>query len=669
MAVLAVPDKVKERWDRWNLRVAIAVSLALQIVLIFFSSSRKRRGKTWIIIGIWSAYLLADWVAAVAVGLISSKQGKDCGPHDNAELLAFWAPFLLLHLGGPDTITAFSLEDNELWIRHLLSLILQVLAAIYVLLQTIPGNRLLVPTILVLIAGTIRFAERTRALYLACLDHFGESVCRKPNPGPEYERVVQMYSSITKANLPARTKMIKGPDEEYQNYPEEVGSSDQMSSRAVLQYAFTFFNSFKGLIVGLLLGSQERLASREFFLNRNSFDVFRILVVELSLLYEVLHTKIVVVRCKKGYFFRIVNFICILAASISFAFISKDGYRKIDIIITVALLAGAIALDIISFVMLIFSDWTIIAHSNGIVPYIESMVIERRRWSNLVGQYNFMSWCIHDYPESFSKLIEVLGVKGMLDTIKIALYSSDKELDPNAWHLIFKELKHKALTAKTVELGKKICLQRGDGILSDTPNRHLKWSVSDIEYVESLLLWHIATDICHNKYDSSEDENRDLCNLLSHYMFYLLVAEPTMMATVSGNWQIIFQDTFADTKRYLHKSSILDEKSACQQLFRVEADINPSAVKGGLSKSVLVDACILAQQLVKSNTNPWKLMSQVWVELLSYAAINCRPNIHAQQPSRGGELLTLVWLLMNHLGLGTQFQDANVARIKFVVRK
>ncbi|KAK1577305.1 hypothetical protein Q3G72_020545 [Acer saccharum] len=40
----------------------------------------------------------------------------------NTELTAFWAQFLLLHLGGPVTITAYALEDNELWLRHFLGL-------------------------------------------------------------------------------------------------------------------------------------------------------------------------------------------------------------------------------------------------------------------------------------------------------------------------------------------------------------------------------------------------------------------------------------------------------------------------------------------------------------------------------------------------------------------
>ena len=36
-------------------------------------------------------------------------------PNNNNTLMAFWAPFLLSHLGGPDNIMAYSLEDNELW--------------------------------------------------------------------------------------------------------------------------------------------------------------------------------------------------------------------------------------------------------------------------------------------------------------------------------------------------------------------------------------------------------------------------------------------------------------------------------------------------------------------------------------------------------------------------
>ncbi|KAJ7003227.1 hypothetical protein NC653_008463 [Populus alba x Populus x berolinensis] len=102
----------------------VLFSLFLQILLIMFGSRRKRITRIWIRVLVWSSYLLADMVAAVALGVLSRSQLGEIGDNiqfakENSSLRAFWAPFLLVHLGGLDTITAFSIEDNDLWLRHL----------------------------------------------------------------------------------------------------------------------------------------------------------------------------------------------------------------------------------------------------------------------------------------------------------------------------------------------------------------------------------------------------------------------------------------------------------------------------------------------------------------------------------------------------------------------
>lgn len=94
-------------------------------------------------------------------------------------------------------------------------------------------------------------------------------------------------------------------------------------------------------------------------------------------------------------------------------------------------------------------------------------------------------------------------------------------------------------------------------------------------------------------------------------------------------------------------------------------------MKGDRSKSVLFEASRLAKELKKiEEKKKWDIVSRVWVELLSYAASHCRATAHAQQLSKGGQLATLVWLMMAHFGLGEQFQiNEGHARAKLIVRK
>nr|DAD43530.1 TPA_asm: hypothetical protein HUJ06_001760 [Nelumbo nucifera] len=146
------------------------------------------------------------------------------------------------------------------------------------------------------------------------------------------------------------------------------------------------------------------------------------------------------------------------------------------------------------------------------------------------------------------------------------------------------------------------------------------------------------------------------------------------MSVVAGIGQIRYRDTCAEIKRFFSKKKrVVDwkcsESQACEMLLRVNTDIIPAYVKGDRSKSVLFDACRLAKQLKKLE-DCWKLMSKVWVELLSYAAGHCLAKTHAQQLSKGGELVSFVWLLMAHLGLGDQFRiEAGHVRAKLIVQK
>lgn len=63
-----------------------------------------------------------------------------------------------------------------------------------------------------------------------------------------------------------------------------------------------------------------------------------------------------------------------------------------------------------------------------------------------------------------------------------------------------------------------------------------------------------------------------------------------------------------------------------------------------------------------SNGRKWDMISEVWVEMLAYAASHGTWNEHGQHLRNGGELPTHVRLLMAHLGLSSQYDKHGIYR-------
>ena len=330
--------------------------------------------------------------------------------------------------------------------------------------------------------------------------------------------------------------------------------------------------------------------------------------------------------------------------------------------------------------------------------------------------YNFITYCLKETPEfygrdttnvlaelvvaelvmakrklvgclkkCFYKVIDYIGAKSLLDEWN---YATSTHLSKNLWEFIFDELRAKASDAEDADTAKRIYEARGAYVLQERKWRHgdvknLIAYIEDAAYDESLLLLHIATELCYQtdvaRGRQVADERRELSKLLSDYMMYLLVLQPTMMSAVAGIGKIRFQDTSEEAKKFfVRKGMRLAGKkgkdavivTACKSILDVNTDVKPVTVKGDRSKSVLFDACMLAKELDRFGDEKWEAISRVWVEMLSYAASHCRPETHAQQVSKGGELITFVWLLMAHFGLGNQFQiNEGHARAKLNVEK
>lgn len=671
----------------------VLLSLFFQILLILLGNRRKYRVGSWVGVIIWLAYLSADWVATVSIGILLNQEDDDAGHNPlakNNAIMTFWAPFLLVHLGGPDTITAYSLEDNELWLRHLLTLLTQLAGALYIFLQAWDEEVLNFLAIPVFIVGLIKYGERTWVLRSASSNHFQDSMLPRPDPGPNYAKFMDVYS-LKKAEGYNVSLCMGIEASKLVNRSPPAAMNSIVPDAAILQAAYYFFNSFKQLFADLILSFQDRRESQSFFQNTSWEEVFRVIETELGFMYDVLYTKAAVVYSKLGCLLRFITSSFTIAVLIAFSRIDTRPCGKPEVIITYCLLVGGIAIEMYAIAVLLSSDWTelwLSKHKNPLVVRLHRALFNRklcfqvpyllpakRRWSDSMRQHNLISKCLKDKPVKCGVVQKLFGISEALQGYQC----KNSKVSPDLKRLIYEILQEKSRTASDIEDCKRICSQRGDDVLGKMNCvQKLGWSIQ-VEFDQSILLWHIATDLCYytdlNKNPSTvQSSQTEASKLLSDYMLYLLVMCPFMLP--KGIGKIRFQDSCAEaTEFFQERNYISDRSQACAALLQVNTEILPLEVKGDRSKSVLFDACRLAKCLQSLETEEqwpceqkWEMMSRVLVEMLSYAAGQCPWNQHAKQLGHGGELLTHVWLLMAHLGITEHFQiSQGHARARLVV--
>lgn len=689
------PESVRKIWNAWELRAMVLISFGLQAILTLTGSWRKHSTSHILRIVLWLAYLSADSVATVSLGILSNNQEDSPGDSVNPNYIitAFWAPFLLLHLGGPDTITAYSLEDNELWLRHLLGLVSQVLVAFYVFFRAWSNEVLNFLAIPMFIVGIIKYGERTWVLRSASKEHLRESMI--PDPGPSYARYMEEYISKEDEGfivelgpaIEAPTAWKSSNDAAGEVLDDSIQSVNcvlpgiGIDNAAILKKAHSFFLTFKQLCVELVLSFHNIKKSRTFFQNRNPKQAFEIIEIELGFMYDTFYTRSVLVHSCLGGILRCISLSLTVSVFLAFLFKEKQSYKGVDVAITYILLLGAIILEMYAVVVLLSSDWTALRlnkHKNRVLELFYTAfssipLVKNKRWSNKLGQYNLITFCLKAKPAKCIFLKKDLFIYRLLEKYR---YQDSEDVSEELKNLIFTQLQQKSKSVSNFEACKQLCARRGAEVLQDAKClNQLGWTIVGAEFEQSILLWHIATDLCDHSDSSSRVncENRNASRLLSNYMLYLLVMCPFMLP--NGIGQTWFRDTCAEAEEFFtERKFITDEEKAWPMLLEMSTEI-PSEVKGDRSKSVLFDACRLAKALQlledeenQDNGKKWEMMSQVWVEMLSYAANHCGWSNHAHQLRRGGELLTHVWLLMAHLGLTEKFQISEGHRLEFVFK-
>jgi len=293
----------------------------------------------------------------------AGNNNANSGGSSSPIIFAFWTPFLLLHLGGPDTITAYSLEDNELWLRHLIGLLFELFSACVIFFCSLHGNPLIHATVLVFVVGIIKYGERTYSLYSGSVDGFRNKILDPPEPGPNYAKLMTEFDSKKKAGLVVEIDIANGEAEQAHEEMEKQETKRLVldSKKTVEARAYEFFLVFRRLFVNVILSFKERRLSQAFFLERVTTtpkEAFEVIEVELNFIYDMVYTKAPLAHKKVGWVLRCICSCCLVSALVIFFFLDKPGHQilLVDVGITYALLLGGLALDVVALLMIFFSN-------------------------------------------------------------------------------------------------------------------------------------------------------------------------------------------------------------------------------------------------------------------------------------------------------------------------
>lgn len=609
-------EGMRKGWEKWDLRILVLYILFTQLYLHVFGRHR-RKGTTQLMINVnvWFFYLFSDLLAQIALGKLSKVKGDDDDISPISLLRGLWAPIILFYLGGPDTMTVLRLEENQMWSRHAIGLLTQGLRTSYVLILTWTSTmRFSLLALLMLFPGLIKYGERVWVI---------KSISDK-----KYVGFVQI-------------------DE---NTIDKI-SSAQPNAKLVLQ-AYSYFQTLKPHISNYVCArSKVNKLTKEFreLMNKDdaAHNTFKLIEIELGLMYDMLFSKVGTIFTVCGSILRLISISCIVTVLVGFFLVKKpDGHLKGDLPITIILLVGAISLEIGGALVQLGSDWAIVwacKHypSKLVTPVFnlhEFVISKNKRWSEVMGQFSLRNFCNKYERTKFDDM--VVGLCGIEKRWKKFSLPSHR-VDLSIKELIICQLGKISQNDLEVETPQAYTIKRGEWTLekygSDANGsteqkfgKNIAWSI-ELEFGKSIAVWHVATDICLEKYGVEPESSKSVTNkvkatkILSYYMMHLLLFCPTLpFCNNSEN----FKQAYPNVKKFFEEAESKGDN--------------------------------LSRSLMKKE-DKWEIMSSVWVEMLCYAASCCSVNHHVQELRHGGQFLTHVWLLLKHLG-ATKMLEKNASQ-------
>ncbi|KAG6537049.1 hypothetical protein ZIOFF_002127 [Zingiber officinale] len=389
---------------------------------------------------------------------------------------------------------------------------------------------------------------------------------------------------------------------------------------------------------------------------------FEVVKAELGFLRDLHHTKYPIIF---GCGFPTVNFIICLAVLAVMGWLSKVVYHdyhrppagelmhyvrnhNVDLDITYIVVGMILAMEVTEFLTYLFSDWAKVMLVCGHV--------QGSSW--LLKHYSLSKMLRFICTPTFSQaLCSHIGQHSLLDNSNSSACSSSilgrrpgRGKDQNRRVKVPPEVKMAIATSLRQSQGN--LSNGGSSLQRNGVTEYLGWACNYPTLAHTIMVWHIATHYCEMEYDLSQksvsaptnemvQRNKLTANALSQYCAYLLVFVPDLLPISARH----------DTKLVLDK--MVHETRTFMEGAKTERDkyVKMNQV-GNNEETVIAFGSRLGRQLGSiSLYERWKVLADLWAELLVYLAPTDNPDAHLKKLADGGEFITQVWILLYHAGI------------------
>ncbi|BAH92478.1 uncharacterized protein [Oryza sativa Japonica Group] len=537
-----------------SLRGLVIFSFVAHFFLVFFAGLRRHQPTGVRMFILWGANQFARWAPVTVLGTLSvgSTPQKE-------QLVTLWVAFMLLHAGMPDNFTAYSLEDTVLSRR-------QQAGVWYQLLGSASPFPFLLKNISFIISngGDAMLGVSSLVLLMAI--------------GKYWEGAFQALMQGNLKSMQSSRKKMKMKN----NSTKSVRNSLQIARRGgrepndeqILLAAHDMLDITKDAFIDFL--DQNNADEQEALSATWDEKLYRVVNMELSLMYDLIYTKAAVVHSWKGYILRFASPIAATAAFVLFWLHSKEGQATADVVITYVLLAGMVVLDIKWLLRAVASTWfysflderprSWLHHAllcSGKWRLIRRLIVSDlnlfrildnnkkptryRMWSQTIGQYNLLHECTRYESEARTKNWKSGMFKRLAPEENWMEYEYQRmrgnhidsrdfrdELFNSIWQVLKKPFPQRRPPRQIIvtEAWRPApaappfthAHQEADLALKFTP---------DLQ--ETILILHIATDIflfsAESEIEASPKSKKDVevIKALSDYMMFLVAVRPGML--------------------------------------------------------------------------------------------------------------------------------------------